>query len=210
MPFLFKVYNEPEGPEFPPPIPWLETFTGENGSEPDPIYWNYSANGTNVINNNKLRMISTHADGTWSALNFQLSGDFTVAVEWTIQGVAPSNGTAPAGLEIRIDASNRIWMLKQSAPESQQIWMSSWASNVRVDNKVSATGVYSGKFRVRRVGNTWYGDYDKGAGWATAASRNIGFGDTTLIRLINSNWVTTPILWADYDNFTISQGAPIG
>jgi len=209
MPFLFKVYNEPEGPEFPPSIPWTETFTGTDGSDPNDVYWTKSGQQNAQIQNNEVRLTCTTAGSDLLALNYGLGGDFIITVDWSmISGFSSSSGWATL-MQVQVDNNNKITIYQSGNTVDPYIVYATWLNGSR-QNNLGPTWNTSGKFRVRRVGSTWYGDYDIGGGWVNKGSRNIGTADITHISLQASNWSTRPTRTCSFDNFTITQGTPIG
>jgi hypothetical protein len=194
---------------FPPEVPWTETFTGTNGDLPNQIYWTEGNNGPQIQNNALRLSCGPGAVSGRMVTRFNISGDFSVSVDWdVISGFNTGSDGWAAVLEIFIDINNRFYMYQNAYSADLRMTCATWAGGARV-NYFGPTGNSSGKFRIRRSGSTWYGDYDVGGGWVNLGSRGTGSGDTTLIRLETQIWGSYPSATVDWDNFTITQGTLI-
>jgi hypothetical protein len=207
MSILF--YSAPGGPQFPPEVPWVETFDGENGSPPNPLYWEISGTGGSVvINDNKARVTDSASGNKYLDTLFNITGDFEVYVDYTMSGYSGLEGWGPA-LEIQLDTTNKILLYEEGwAGTSHNIKMSSWVGGSRVNISGVLNGLYA-SLRVVRSGSVWSGYYNTGTGWVLLGSRTIGSGTVTRVSLQTMNWTNYPVTYTDFDNFTIAQGTLI-
>lgn len=197
MPFLFYVNNINP---FPPVAPWIETFTGDNGSLPNPIYW---VHGTNIsIQNNQLRGYVTNEAKEASSL-FVFPGDFEVTVLFDDL----STGT---GL------SNRMELITQNNDSSELGLIGAryqfgpkFLTNIRHNSvwygEVTASRNNNfGGFGAKRTGTSLTMKYKDGNGsWVNLRTSTVDAEDfkVRLYYSANSGSVS-----GDFDDFTIVSG----
>ena len=207
-----RIVKEESG--FPTALPaidgsFVETFTGPDGSEPNPNYWeviNNISGSEHRIENNKLFINSVNSQYVRS--KFKLKGDFDIQIDYEII-TGPDINSWGVSLLGYIDGNNwaQIARTRCGTGGGNNQWISfyktisgTWSN----PNWVYNNGV-TGQLRIVRVGSSadvFYLD----SGWQKLSSSpaNIGTGDIR-IRFNNGDWDADPLAENYFDNLKINS-----
>jgi len=203
------------------PNTFLDTFTGDDASQPDEDAWylshDTSASGTFLINSNKLRStIPDTANDEYMRIQsiFAVEGDFDIQVDFDeISADTPSaDRSYPEYFGVRIDGDYiRVGMRIDSAGGVRLPFLNSL--NISLTTGTAPYAYTSGKFRLTRVGTvikaySWSGsqwDWEGDTAGYTFADTATGhaFIEMTSQAEVNSGATV------DWDNFTVVEGRVI-
>jgi hypothetical protein len=205
------------GPQFPPSAPWTETFTGDNGSLPDTLYWTRGGADAGIltIQDNQCNSDTNGTAAKVSSLTskFNLSGDFDVEFEFQLHTYGtgtPGTQYSPLFYIKRVSNNDVIAYVSRGVALGRNGYIS--------DGNIAGQQSYvqadaTGKLRVTRVGNGFYTYMWSGSQWewdGAPEGRYVGsfVGENMYINLFWTNIAGNDIE-AAIDNFKINSGTPV-
>ena len=184
-----------------------DTFTAANGAYPDHTRWREDG-GTNYfeIQDNKLY-------ASYSGVNknlrsrYRIEGDFEIQTDWEVL-LGPATNSWRVGFWITQEGSDGYidYGAIYRSYEGSTHWLASNFKNANawVGTTTQPTAATSGKFRIRRVGNIMYTDYDIGAGWVNLKSQDFSEAPNIQVIIEANSYGGNPSVIGAWDNFTVS------
>lgn len=194
--------------------PLEDHFTGTNGDAPNTDLWEDASLSTSqytpVINSNKLRLqVGSVAADAYSraksiysiaAADFSIQCDFSLVSGW---------GVASGGqfyLQVSEPSRSGYWAKIALNLENKTLIAEAYENSVQTEYQTQTNSVDTGSLRIRRVGTTYYMEYDIGGGWQTLGTESFDVANEVIIYLMFQNWTTYPAAITDVDNFIITSG----
>ena len=196
----FMGANMPSG--YPPVAPWTETFTGDNGSDPNSTYWN--SNQYLKIQSNQLHGAVNNTSGILGS-KFSLTGDFNIFVSFNdlITGTEWGNR-----IEFRAAAAGGDIAILGAQWRDVSVFYGFMRHNGNYYGHVQAfrSNNYGG-LRIIRSGTTITFQYKDGGGdWAALTPSTLGASNLQAWFAIYSLGGNVS---GDFDDFTIQSGTVI-
>ena len=200
-------------PPWPPELPWIETFTGPDGSQPSTTAWTLSGGNLYAsIQNNKLNFDSPGNNANYHASFYgtlKLTGDFDIQLDFDVALItAPSDGVSYAAIMyvFRQSDNGLIGVVTRGRTSTGNNGYTSGGTNGTVQY---ARADSSGKLRITRVSNVVRTFMWSGSQWeweGNAAGRvtdNSEAGD--LFFLLQFEQENNSTVTSNIDNFTINS-----
>ncbi len=190
---------------FDTPTSFTETFNYPDGFGPTEMSLWRKWNAGGSISSHKF-YCNAQAGATFrrgATLNYELSGDFDVQVDFNVVSSIDSNGWHQA---ISANIGSQRLDMGRGYREGQNRYLT-WRNDL-VWGAYTSTSDTSGKFRLVRTGANLYAYYDS-SGWQLLDTyTSFGTGDVT-INIQLSIFTNTPTTETTFDNFVVNSGTLI-
>ena len=194
----------------PPTAPWVETFTGANGSLPNTNDWRIGAGDDTYIQNNKVRTNipagNTNAAACISL--YEIENDFEIYVDYDVIA-RDTDDWWSSSLRIKIDNSHLMESMYVYDGTQYVMRGRSDIGGGLLETDV-VLDLQTGKFKITRTGSNWQAYYYN-SGWISIGTvKAVGSGKVTQVMLwTNLGSAMSSPLTVDFDNFTINSGTII-
>jgi hypothetical protein len=179
-----------------------DTFTGSDGSDPDPDRWyglEYGTSAVQILGNQSRHTTASGNARMYS--NIAIDGDFDIQVDYSINtGPASNVWTAWLRAEDYFNDLRFSYIARAYNSGHKYLFCDTGCTEIFLSHT-------NGKLRLTRSGNTFHAYYDS-SGWV-----EIGTGRTnsTINKLVKiqlgvTRSTTNPTAIIDFDNFTINSG----
>jgi hypothetical protein len=209
---------------FPPVAPWTETFTGDNGSAPNSLYWEQPTSVFGItsypedmtIQDNKCQFTGpvngSSVRESWLKTKFNMVGDFDVQLDFDITtfDVAGGSGQAQYAALIYIVNATNDSVVGWIARNRTTLMVNGYGSDGNVLPAAYFAGAdLTGGLRATRVGNGFYVYWWNGQ-WqwnGFTSGRAVGSlaGNEIYFYIRFSNAINNDVV-SSVDNFTINSG----
>ena len=190
------------------PTPYDDTFTGANGSTPDPTKWTLG-NSPDIQDN----MVEIQDAGTTESITslYTFSGDFEVQISFTIPS-PPVINSWNCKLNAVIDATHRIYVAAARISGNKNWQRGHVNGGSWVYRQTNRTNDYGG-LKISRSGNE-FTVYEKDGpdSWAAIDTPTLitvgSVGQEVTIVIENGRWDSNPTIICRYDDYLINSGGP--
>ncbi|MFA6290238.1 MAG: hypothetical protein WC637_00575 [Victivallales bacterium] len=180
--------------------PFDDTFTGADGSSPNPIIW--TVVGTPTIQSNTLEIVN---DDEYVVCKLTFTGDFNIQVDFATQS-EPATNYWTADLLAYIDGTHYVGgrASYNSGKKFQSFYIN--GGSLAYDT-ATRTNTY-GKLKLTRTGNSFsIYDADGAGGFSLLGTHTIGSaGNQVSIWIRCQHWGASPNITCRFDNFLINSG----
>jgi hypothetical protein len=186
-----------------------DSFTGADGSNPDPELWTESLGGAYVsIQSNKLNFTAA-TDHRLVTLLAMVAGDFDVQVDFDITA-GPDTNSWGAFLYAYFANDDGFNVGISYDGDVRKYTFQSWIDPDWTEHGSSASADTSGKFRLVRSGSSYTGYFWNGTGWTSLGTHSTGPTADIYIALEHTDWASGVTTSGNFDNFMMTlPGVPL-